>query len=385
MTENRRQRGEADTVVVTDIAAVTALGNSPEELWQGLMAGKTAIRPVGRFDVDQNHYQAKTAALIDDLEPSGKRSMLHDLLNRLMAALGPVPADSILITATVKAGADNLESICRGKQADFQDVRLSSIADIVGAGLGLTSNGICVSASCASSTVAIAHGAALIESGHARSVLVCCADLITEYVFSGFSALKALSPFPCRPFDRDRRGLSLGEGAAALLLMEAEQARLENRKLLGRVLGWGIANDATHITAPARSGRGLIQAVDRALTSAGLTPEGIAAVSAHGTGTVYNDLMELKAFRQVFGERKVPMHSIKGSIGHTLGAAGGIEVTMGLKALSARTVPPTVGFTNPEDGARGRVSCEPQPIAGDFLLTTNSGFGGVNAAVVLGR
>ena len=379
------KKGEADTVVVTDVASVTALGNNPEALWQGLMAGETAIRPVRRFSVDQNHYQAKIAALIDDLESSGNRSILHDLLNRLLAGLGPVPADATLITATVKAGIDNLESICRSKQADFQDVQLSSIADIVGAGLDLASNGLCVSASCASSTVAVAHGAALIESGLARSVLVCCADLITEFVFSGFSALKALSPFPCRPFDRDRQGLSLGEGAAALVLMGSEQARLENRKPLGRVLGWGITNDATHITAPAKSGRGLVQAVDRSLKSAGLVPEAIAAVSAHGTGTVYNDLMELRAFRQLFGERKVPTHSIKGSIGHTLGAAGGIEVILGLKALAVRTVPPTVGFENPEDSARGRVSREPQAMTGDYLLTTNSGFGGVNAAIVLGR
>jgi 3-oxoacyl-[acyl-carrier-protein] synthase II len=385
MTEGRRHRGEIDRVVVTDVAAVTALGNTPEALWLGLMAGETAIRPVTRFRVDQDHYKSKIAALIDDLEPSGNRSMMHDLLNRLLAGLGPVPPDSTQITATVKSGADNLESLCRGKRADFQDVQLSSIANIVGAGLDLASNGLCVSASCASSTVAVAHGATLIESGLARSVLVCCADLITEFVFSGFSALKALSPFPCRPFDSDRKGLSLGEGAAALLLMKAEQARLENRKPLGRVLGWGITNDATHITAPAKSGRGLVQAVDRALKSAGLKPDAIAAVSAHGTGTVYNDLMELRAFRQVFGSRKVPMHSIKGSIGHTLGAAGGIEVIMGLKALTARTVPPTVGFENPEDGAGGRISREPQTVAGDYLLTTNSGFGGVNAAIVLGR
>ena len=147
----------------------------------------------------------------------------------------------------------------------------------------------------------------------------------------------------------------------------------------------GIANDATHITAPAKSGRGLVQAVDQALRSAKKKPEEITAISAHGTGTVYNDLMELNAFRQVFGERKVPMYSIKGAIGHTLGAAGIIEVILGLKALSSQIIPPTIGFSNPEKGAEGQVSSEPQPISGDYLLTTNSGFGGVNAALVLGR
>jgi len=194
-----------------------------------------------------------------------------------------------------------------------------------------------------------------------------------------------LSPFPCRPFDRDRKGLSLGEGAAALLLMDAARARRESRDPLGTVLGWGISNDATHITAPAKSGRGLVQAVDQALKSANRKPEEITAISAHGTGTVYNDLMELKAFRQVFGERKVPMYSSKGAIGHALGAAGGLEIILGLKTLATRMVPPTVGFANPEKGAEGQVNYGPQAVSGDYLLTTNSGFGGVNAAIVLGR
>jgi len=376
---------ESSRVVVTDAVAVTALGNNLELLWQGLMAGETAIRPITRFPVDQDHYNAKIAAHIDDLKSSGGRSMLQDLLDRLLLGMGPVPSDAALITATIKAGADHLESFCRGKPASFQDVLLSSVADIVGAKLSLISNGICISASCASSTIAVAHGAALIESGRTETVLVCCGDLITEYAFSGFSALKALSPFPCRPFDRDRKGLSLGEGAAALLLMNAARAQRENRDQLGTVLGWGIANDATHITAPAKSGRGLVQAVDQALRSAKRKPEEITAISAHGTGTVYNDLMELNAFRQVFGERKVPMYSIKGAIGHTLGAAGGREIILALKTLSTRMVPPTVGFSNPEKGAEGQVSPGPQAVSGDYLLTTNSGFGGVNAALVLGR
>ncbi len=376
---------EPGRVVVTDAAAVTALGNDLESLWQGLMAGESAIRPITRFAVDQDHYGSKIAAHINDLKSSGGRSMLLDLLERLFLGLGPVPPDAALITATIKSGADNLEAFCRGKRADFKDVLLSSVADIAGARFGLTGNGICVSASCASSTIAVAHGAVLIESGRAEAVLVCCADLITEYAFSGFSALKALAPFPCRPFDRHRQGLSLGEGAAALLLMDDARARREKRHRLGTVLGWGIANDATHITAPARSGRGLVQAVNQSLKAAEIKPHEITAISAHGTGTVYNDLMELNAFRQVFGERKLPTYSIKGAIGHTLGATGGIEVILGFKTLSTGVAPPTIGFSKPEEGAAGRISAGPQPVAGNYLLTTNSGFGGVNAALVLGR
>ena len=384
MSVNTLKNKESSRVVVTDAAVVTALGSNLASLWQGLMSGESAIRPITRFPVDQDHYKAKIAAHIDDLKSPGGRSMLQDLLERLLHGMGSVPSDAALITATIKSGADNLESFCRGKSVNFRDVLLSSIADIAGTKLDLSYNGVCVSASCASSTIAVAHGAGLIDSGRAEAVLVCCGDLITEYAFSGFSALKALSPAPCRPFDRDRKGLSLGEGAAAILLMDAARVQRENRNQLGAVLGWGIANDATHITAPAKSGRGLILAVDQALRSSKIKPEEITAISAHGTGTVYNDLMELTAFRQVFGERKVPIYSIKGAIGHTLAAAGGIEIILGLKSLSHQMIPPTIGFSNPEKGAEGQVSPEPQAVSGDYLLTTNSGFGGVNAALILG-
>ena len=158
----------------------------------------------------------------------------------------------------------------------------------------------------------------------------------------------------------------------------------EKRGRLGTILGWGVANDAAHITAPAKSGRGLIQAIQQALETAGRKAEEIAAVNAHGTGTVYNDIMELTAFRKIFGERKVPLYSVKGAIGHTLGAAGGIEVALGLKTLAAQTVPPTVGLREPMKEAVPLVSREPQPFSGDCLLTTNSGFGGINAALILG-
>ena len=369
--------------IITDAAVITALGNTPGELWQELMAGETAIRPVGRFPVDS--YPAKIAACIDNLKPSDGRSMLYTLLDRLLIETGPVPPDSLVITATTKAGIDNLELLRRGKTVDFQDILLSSVADTVSRKLELAGSGINISAACASSTIAVARGAALIASGRAESVLICCGDLVTEFVFAGFSALKALSAVPCRPFDRNRQGLSLGEGVAVLHLMNAGRAEREKRGRLGTVLGWGVANDATHITAPARSGRGLIQAIEQALKTAGRKAEEIAAVNAHGTGTVYNDLMELTAFRKIFGGRKVPVYSVKGAIGHTLGAAGGIEVALGLKTLAAQIAPPTAGLMDPMDAARPLVSPKPQPFSGDCLLTTNSGFGGINAALILGN
>lgn len=368
-------------VYITHVETVTSLGGTLDELWQGLLAGHTAIKPVRRFPI--TNYKAGVAACIPDLMSRDEKSMIHSLLNRLLRKLGPVPPDTFPITATTKAGIDNLERIRRGGKADPNDILPFSIWDILSQRLGLKTPGIHINAACASSTLALARGAALIASGLKDVVLVCAIDLLTEFVFSGFSSLGALSPNPCMPFDRERDGLSLGEGAAALLLMNPIRARKENRPCLAKIKGWGAANDAAHVTAPSRNGTGLILAISQAINRANLKPEEISAVCAHGTGTVYNDMMELTAFYQVFGKRKIPIFSIKGAIGHTMGAAGGLEAAVGVKSLSARIVPPTVGFLNPEDGAEGRVSRDVREISGDFLLSTNSGFGGINAVIIL--
>lgn len=372
-----------NTAWITDSATITPFGDDLIKLWSALVLGRTAIKPVERFAVQ--NYHAGIAACIQDLTANNERSMISTLVERLCAQLAAVPPHTLLITATTKSGIDNLEKIRRGYPAAARDVMVTAMFEDVQRRLKLTGECINISAACASSTVAMAQAAALIGSGREDAVLVVCLDLVSEFVFSGFSALQALSKTPCRPFDRDRSGLSLGEGAAAILLMSSERARRERRSPLGTVLGWGIANDATHITAPARDGSGLTRAIRLALRMTALKHTEITAISAHGTGTVYNDRMELKAFHQIFGSRTIPIYSIKGAIGHTLGAAGGIEVAVGLRALQEQTVPPTVGFANPESGAENCVKSAPAAFCGDYLLTTNSGFGGINAALILGK
>lgn len=380
----REGKKGAEQVWITDVAAVTALGDSISELWDGLFAGRTGIKPVEYFTVE--NYISRFAAWVPGLDETGRqsgRSRIHGLLNRLIRKMIPVPSDSFLITATTKAGIDNLERLSRGKPADVKDMIPSAVTKMISEKLGLTATGININAACASSTIAVARAAALIAAGRLESALVLCMDVITEFVFSGFSSLRAMAPQPCRPFDRSRNGLSLGEGAAALLIMNARRARENGLSNLGTIVGWGAGNDAAHITAPARDGSGLIKAIRKALEMSGIDAAQIAAINAHGTGTIYNDAMEITAFQRIFGEGAVPAYSAKGAIGHTLGAAGGIEVALSLKTLSAQILPPTVGLTNPEHGAEALVSSESQPISGDYLLTTNSGFGGINAAVIL--
>lgn len=388
---------------VTDAQVVSALGDDLETLWSALLSGKKGGVSVDRFRAE--NYRSGIAAQVPDLSPepfppaAGSPhqgaadqpgavpavSRIVSLMDRLLDNFGPVPADASLITATTKGAIDILEGICKKEAMAPSALPLSCFPDIVRRKLSLEQTGFNISAACASSTIAIARGAAMIAAGRADAVLVCCGDLVTEFVFSGFSALGALSPSAASPFDRKRNGLMLGEGAAALLLMAEGRAKREGRNCLGVVAGWGDASDAAHVTAPARDGCGLIRAIEKALEKAGIVADHIGGICAHGTGTVYNDMMELTAFESVFGQKRVPVTSVKGAIGHTLGAAGGIEAALGLRALREQVLPPTTGLSDPEEKGRGILSPLPQPMEGRYLLSTNSGFGGINAALVLAR
>ena len=368
-------------VYVSKTAVVTGFGDDLAALWQGLLAGRSAVGPVRRFRTA--NYLAADAACIPWLDQAAPGRAMPLLLERLVSGFGSVPAGTRLLTATTKGGIDG-----------FQAQRRSGSAPLPADGHAFSRlverywqvddpTAMNINAACASSTLAIARGGAMIAHGIADAVLVVAADLVSEFVFSGFSVLRALSSDGAHPFDLDRAGLILGEGAAAILLTNERLARSSETRPLGRLLAWGSANDAHHVTAPARDGCGLISAVRKTLAMADKAPEAVAAISAHGTGTVYNDAMELTAIEAVFGDRRLPCHSAKGAIGHTLGAAGAIEVALGLRMLAERTMPPTVGLVTPEPRAQGRASASAQRIAGGCLLSTNSGFGGINAALVL--
>ena len=369
-------------VWVVGTAAVTALGEDTDALWDGLLAGKSGIRDLERFPTEG--YKTHIAACVPGLDSPGSGSLVNVLLDRLCAHLPPLSADTLLVASTTKGGIDCVERVARNLPADANDIPLPAIGAALRRRLGLTTPGFTISAACASGSIALGRGAQIIASGAATSVLIVAFDALCEFIFSGFSSLQALSPSPCMPFDRGRTGLTLGEGAAALLLMSPDRARREGRKPIGEILGWAASNDAVHITAPARDSRGLLQAIGTALARAGVGPDDIGGVSAHGTGTIYNDLMELNAFGAIFGKRHVPVYGVKGALGHTLGAAGAIETLIALRALAEDFVPGTIGFRNPDPAAVGIVHPEPVRLRGRHLLLTNSGFGGVNGVLVLG-
>jgi len=355
------------------------VGRTLHGSWHALIRGKVGLRPVERFSTA--NYIAQTAAFIPELDAITDGTRLPCLLDVLLAQLPELPKQTRLITATTKGAIDALECDLRN-DCELRNLSAAKLPELAASRLGLRSSGWNVNAACASGTIGIINAANLIANGTADAAIIIGIDLLSEFVFSGFSALQALSPDRARPFDRDRDGLTLGEGAAAILLMSAECLQEQGLHSNGQIVGWGIAGDANHITAPARDGCGLIAAVEQALAVADIDAAQIGVISAHGTGTVYNDAMELTAYEQVLGDLP-PLFSIKGAIGHTLGACGVVEALLGQECLRTGTVPPTAGLLVPAERAATCVSATCQDVSAEYLLSTNSGFGGINAALIL--
>ena len=370
-------------VFISKVATVTSLGAGGESLWQSLLDGRSGISTLNRFDSES--YISSLAACIDGLEAPQGCSLLDPLLEQLVGQLGPVPRETKLLVASTKGEIDLLERAYRAGEPLPQSVIFEPLLEKISRRFDLADPGMNINAACASSTIALARGAAMIATGEAASVLIYAADIVSEFVFSGFSALQALSPEPCQPFDQQRKGLNLGEAGVALLLSNKESVRSQELSPLAMITGWGAANDAHHVTAPARDGCGLILACRSAFEKARVLPEQIAAINAHGTGTVYNDAMELTAFNELFAKTLPPLHGLKGSLGHCLGAAGGLEAVAAAYSLQEQKIPGTVGCLQSEEAGQGMVSATCQKISGDYLLCTNSGFGGINGALVLQR
>ncbi len=381
-----------EKVFIAQTAAATSIGLDPESIFQSLLDNKSGIGIINdRFDTA--NYRSRYAAIIKEIETPATRSGFLNLSDIILDQLNDIPDDCAVLTATTKACVDLFERNERlaekkDRQRLFPEGRYllpSNIPDYISEKLSLKNRGINISSACASSTIAVIKGAMMIADEKADSVLIFCADIVSEFVFAGFSALNALSHRPAMPFDINRSGLTLGDGGAALLLVSEKFVRKNSVQCSASIAGYGIACDAGHIVAPARDGCGLILAIEKAFKTARIAPDWIGAVNTHGTGTVYNDLMEIKALQHVFKGKKVKANSIKGSTGHTLGGSGGIEAVLGALMLKEKILPGTCGFSSPEKGAENFVSSENAVFSGDYLLSTNSGFGGINAALILKR
>lgn len=356
-------------VYLNKSAVLTGLGDL-NETWQGLLDGRSAVVKKSHF---ANDLLVQTGLSLNNREfDEVRHDYLLELIHQCLQGIGPLPEDTFVIWAGSKSSAEMIEN----EAADLPIPQCCSPEDCrraVAEYFGLSGAGMEVNAACASSAVATALGMQFIADGKYDHVLVVAADVIGKFVYYGFAAIKAMTDEICHPFDVERRGLSLGDGAAALFLSAERESDI-------RVSGYGISNDANHITGPSRDGSGLAQAMRGAIEMAGLQPEQIEAFCAHATGTKYNDSMELLAERSVFTKKPIKVFGIKGAIGHTLGASGAIEIALCAKCLESGMLPATIACNVPE---AEEVLLRNTPFPGNNIITSNSGFGGVNAVILL--
>jgi 3-oxoacyl-[acyl-carrier-protein] synthase II len=237
---------------------------------------------------------------------------------------------------------------------------------------------------CASGTNAIGHAFECVRSGRYQRVLTGGYDAISQLVFAGFDSLQASTPEKCRPFDRHRTGMVLGEGAAILALENLDVARARSAPILAEIIGYGISTDNFHLTQPNPSGSGPRQAMQQALESARLSAEAVDYINAHGTATAFNDAAEGKAIAELFG--RVPVSSTKSMMGHSLGAAGAIEAVFCLLALQHQFLPANINFRSADEDVDLEIIANETRLAPLHTVLSNSfGFGGTNASIVLQR
>jgi 3-oxoacyl-(acyl-carrier-protein) synthase len=299
----------------------------------------------------------------------------------LLSAISPERIG--LVLSTTKANIEALERLSDGRPCS-DTARRHLQGDLLAADLAVAHGARgpvqCVSAACVSGLIAIQQGAKLIQRGAVDAVLVVGVDHLSAFVVAGFTALKAIDPLGCRPFDRDRCGLSPGEAGAAIVLVRGDLAPRDSIK----ISGWGSSNDANHLTGPSRDGSGLALAIRGALAMAKLPPSAIDYVNVHGTGTPYNDAMESLALQTIFGATCPPFSGSKGMLGHTLGAAGVVETILCTLAMQEKLLPGTPRLNTAAEGVPTSIVHEARPTTKlNCVLKLNTGFGGLNGALIL--
>jgi 3-oxoacyl-[acyl-carrier-protein] synthase II len=353
-------------VFIQSVSAVTPDFAGIDELWQACLSPPDGFRPGAPGAAA---WSELTRAAIRDAR-AGQNSCAEPCSLILATTKGDIEAQVAWMRA-VDGGAAPQRPV----------PTLATALDHLQSQHGFRPPSFVVSTACASGLAGLIEAALLVQSGDAPAAMALGVDVAGEggggagdFVQDGFAALKALTRSTCRPFDRCRDGLMLGSAAAACVLSP--------RAAQTSITGAGLSNDATHLTAPDRHAGGLIRAIRSALDSAGLVPAQVDAIVAHGTGTKYNDAMEAVAFRTLFPHRP-PITALKGLIGHTLGAAGLIESVVAMRMLSAQIIPPIAGLQTPDDEALNLVTDAPRPARLRHVLKVASGFGGMNAALIL--
>lgn len=406
-------------VVITGIGAITPIGSSVEGLWDGLRREQSAVRAISRFD--PSPFKSHNAAEVNDFEASDylekKRAKRLDRYGHFSVAAARMAIedagidlaveDREQIGSTMGSALGGLE-FAEGQLHNFITEGVKAVDPMLalcvfgGAAscniaieLGVSGPNSTNAMSCASGTIAIGEAFRLIRDGYADVMVSGGAEApLAPLCFGAFSIIRAMSTrnddpgSASRPFDKDRDGFVMGEGAAVLVLEEYDRAVSRGAKIYAEVAGFGFTNDAYHMTAPRPDGSQAARSMRLALQDAHITPGEVGYINAHGSSTPLNDPTETKALKNVFGDEAytMPISGTKGYYGHALGASGAIETAISALAISREWLPPTVNLAVADD------ACDLNFLAGkgselrvEHILTNSFGFGGINAALVLRR
>lgn len=408
MGKNRR-------VVVTGMGAITPIGNSVEEFWNGIKEGKTGFGPITYFDTAD--YRCKLAAEVKDFDPAqymDKKSArrMEQFCQFAVAAAGQAISDAGLIMeqedpymvgCSVGSGIGSLQAMEReydrlkekgpGRVGPMLvPLMISNMAaGNVSIAYGLKGKSLNVVTACATGTHSIGEAYRTIQYGDADVMIAGGTESsITPIGIAGFSALTALSfsEDPQRasiPFDKDRNGFVMGEGSAVVVLEELEHAKRRGAKIYAELAGYGCSSDAYHITSPAEDGSGAATAMLNALKDGGVAPEELTYINAHGTSTHHNDLFETRAIKLAFGEHAydLKINSTKSMVGHLLGAAGAVEFVTCVKEIQEGYIHRTVGLRETEEELDLNYCRDSYEEEVPYALTNSLGFGGHNASLLL--
>ena len=388
-------------VAVVAAGVVSPLGFGLSETLDSLQEARDCITRVTRFSVAE--CRCKTAGQVSDerllsnRSKAGRARRLHRASHMMISALGEALAQSpqfkpeLTIVGTTSGGMSYGEDYFRAlkrhgslRHSPTWIANYPAQKPVIDAQetLGISAPCQVISNACASGTNAIGHAFECVRSGRYERILTGGYDALSELVFVGFDSLQASTPEKCRPFDRDRTGMVLGEGAAILALENLDAARARGARVLAEVTGYGMSTDNFHLTQPDPSGIGPRRAMERALESAQISADAIDYINAHGTATLFNDAAEGKAISELFG--RVPVSSTKGMMGHSLGAAGAIEVVVCLLALQHQFLPGNINFGAPDENIDLNVIAnKTRPAALRTVLSNSFGFGGTNASIAI--
>ena len=405
---------ESNRTVVTGRGTVNAIATNAPDFALALKAGMCGIGPVTLFDTDA--FRTHTGAQADRFDArrqipdrfSLKRMSRSDCmaLAAALEALADAGLDSLSAEQTARTGviigggaggmlecepvfADYLSTgTGRLPVSAFASFSCASSADHIATHLNLKGPKTTFMTACSSGATAIGYARDLIRMGAADRIICGGTEPLCRITYAAFNALQAVDPEYCKPFDKNRMGMSLGEGAGILVLESLTHAQMRRAVIHGEVLGYGISCDASHMTAPDPEAAGAIQAMTRALADAGCEVDDVDYINAHGTATPANDRMEAKAIQALLGTRAatVPVSATKSMIGHTLGAAGAIEAVACILAIDHAFIPPTIHHQAAEEGCDLDVVPNTARQADiDVVLSNSFAFGGNNTSLVLGR